>query len=282
MIRGVMRSSLFRLVGLSSLGLSLTALGFGCSSGRDKQEPAKQAAKPAAMDAAPAVAPPEVIHLSFEDDPGFLVPLAAADRFGSFNRLLPGELREAATWASIELTLADGTIQKLESPRSRFGEAGYDLRAAEPGMKLVVFDERSQAIKASFGPLAKIHVTPTAAASSRPKPFPIVIDGKQLVVDADQLASQPTVPEPSKQRPAWSLPTIVHQLAPGCALQGPVIVTAEESLTVPSGRANEGYLRFNQRGSWMFSLGQPGNMAGAKLLRGVTRIELSCRAHAKK
>jgi len=262
------------------LGLSLTVLGAGCSGCRDQKPAADQ--PPAQTRVAATVAvPPEVIHLSFDDDPGFEVPLAAADRFGSFNRLLPPELREAGSWASLELSLADGTVQIVESPSTRFGNAGYDLRAAQPGMKLVVFDEASQSVKANFGPLAKIHVTPTAAASSRPKPFPIVIDGKQLVVDADQLASQPMVTEPSKHKDAWSMPAIVERLSPGCGLQGLSIVADKESLAVTAAQVQYGYLRFNRMGVWMFSLAEAGHLEHSKQLRGVARMAVTCTPHAK-
>lgn len=269
-----MRSSWLGVLGLSCIGLSLTAWGAGCGKGGDKL--------PATPPPAPVPAPPEIIKLSFEDDPGFLVPLEAARRFGSFNRMLPGELRDAATWASIELTMADGTSQIVVAPRARFGQAGYDLRAASPGMKLVVFDEQSQAIKASFGPLAKLHVTPTAAvaAASRPRPFPIVIDGKGLVIDADQLASQPTVTEPSKHQAAWALSAIVEKLSPACDLQALVITTAEASLTVQPDQAGHGYLRFNKKGVWLFSMGAPARAQDPTLLRDVTRIEATCKARA--
>jgi hypothetical protein len=118
----------------------------------------------------------------------------------------------------------------------------------QPGMKLVVFAKESQAMKASYGPLAGIHVTPTEAANSEPKPFPIVVDGETLAVDPAKLALLKTVLEPRKSRDAWTLPAVIKSVRPASAMASLLVVNAKESFAVMPAESENAFLRFNRKG----------------------------------
>lgn len=275
-----LQSAIISHVGLTGLSLSLAMSGVGCGKDGDKKKP-EQAAAAKTLEVANTVVPPDVIHLSFLDDPGFRVPLKAMSKFESLNRLLPLEMRSAGAWASLELTMADGSERVLEAPREVYGEAEYDLRAAaagKPGMVLVVLDKQSQVVRARFGPLAKIHVTPTEDSIPKPQPFPISFNGKESIVTPDQLSLVPTVAAPVNERDAWILTTVIKGLRPHCKVVGASVSSATESLEVSAAQLNDGYLRYNRRGLLMFSLVKAENIAGRKRIRDVVRVDVDCGA----
>lgn len=55
----------------------------------------------------------------------FHVPLTEMDAFESFNQVLPGQMREASTWVSLELTMADGTEIMLQAPSKLTANDSY-------------------------------------------------------------------------------------------------------------------------------------------------------------
>lgn len=255
------------------LCLTLTGPGCGKSEKRDEATASQESASTKPV--------PERIRVSFEGDPGFWVPLATLDRFDSFNRMLPAEMRSAATWASLELTMADGTVEVVNTPQKRFGEVGYQLRAAEPGMDLVAFDKETKEVKAKWGPLAKLHVTPTEAANFKPKPLAIVIDGKIFELNTVKLASLPIANEPNKNKPAWKLASAVASLSPGCVLSALSVSTGETSTEVESEYLPQAYLRANRRGVWIVSLIADDGTPLRERVFDVTGMDVGCRRQDK-
>lgn len=262
--------------GMVACALTLVATQFlgGCKTSKNDSDEKPQGAP---TKAAPAAAIPNVVHVSLPGNPGFKVPLKAIERFESFNRMLPSEFFSASTWASIELTLADGTSLTIESPKEQFGEADYQLRASHPGIELRVTDKESQSEKARWGPLARIVVKPFEAAIPKAKPVPVTVDGNVSLVGLKQLAAVPTVLEPRKQRPAWTLPSVVSLLAAKCEVTALSVTSGDETLSVEPSQASKAFLRPNRKGVWMFSLEGSDGSTDRKRVRGVTGIDVRCK-----
>jgi hypothetical protein len=248
----------------------------GCKTSKKDSEDKQQAPTKVAPTNAAAASIPNAVHVSLPGNPGFNVPLKAIERFESFNRMLPSEFFSSSTWASLDLTLADGTSLSIESPKEQFGEADYQLRASNPGIELRVTDKRSQSEKARWGPLARIVVTPHKAAIPTAKPLPITVDGKESLVALEQLQAIPTVPEPRKQRPAWTLPSVVSLVAATCDVTALSISSGDETLRVEPGQASRAFLRPNRKGVWMFSLEGSDGSTDRKRVRGVTGMDVRC------
>ena len=261
-----------------ALTLAATQFLGGCKTSKNDSDEKPQVAP---TNTSPANAPtaeiPNDVHVSLPGNPGFKVPLKAIERFESFNRMLPSEFFSASTWASIELTLADGTSLSIESPKDQFGEADYQLRPANPGIELRVTDKESQSEKARWGPLARIVVKPYEAAIPKAKPFPVTVDGNAILVGLEQLEAIPTVPEPRKQRPAWTMPSIVSLLAAKCEVTALSVTSGDDTLSVEPGQASKAFLRPNRKGVWMFSLEGSDGSTDRKRVRGVTGIDVRCK-----
>ena len=222
-------------------------------------------------------AAPDQIQLIHDRDPGFLVPLAAAERAGSINTMLPTKLQPSGAWETLTLVSVDGSITAISNPRKTFGEARYAFRAATPGIRLVVLEVDSEVEKASYGPLQAMHVASTAEArkpATPAKEFPVVVDGVTLALAPEALMALPTVPLGRTGKPAWRLQDWLTQVSPTCTVESLTAVAEEKTLSVAPSEIVDSYLRFNRRGLWKFVLAIEGQ--AEKSVRDVSRLELGC------
>ncbi len=220
---------------------------------------------------------PDTLHLSYDRDPGFAVPMAAADRFTSLNHMLPGPLRPTAAWASLHLVLTDGTTTVIDAPRKSFGESRLVFRTADPGIRLVVLDKATDSEKESYGPLQAVYVasTPEARAPLKPTvPFPLTVDGVERGLAPDELASLPEVIDPAKGKKSWALSAFLERAAPKCQPTAVSVRSAKYTAEIAAADIERGYLRFNRRGRYRFAL--VADKRQEKGVRDVTGIDLRC------
>jgi len=220
---------------------------------------------------------PETIRFTHDRDPGFLLPLAAAERAANMNVLLPGELEASGAWESLSLVSVDGSVTTIENPREKFGEARYVFRAANPGMRLVVLENDSEKEKASFGPLQAVHVasTPKARQPTPPaKAFSLVIDGVTIALEPEALVALPTVPLARTGKPAWQLQDWLTKASPACKVASLEVVGAKKTLSVTPSEVASSYMRFNRRGAWKFVLAIEASPETS--VREVTRLDVGC------